>query len=66
MTPGMNARLQRAVGFVRAALGLKQVVQGVSLAGVGLLVIFAGAFTHDVIGSLMMLWGAFFIAGGRL
>ena len=66
MTPGMNARLQRAVGFVRAALGLRQVVQGATLIGVGLLVIFAGAFTHDVIGSLMLLWGAFFMVGGRL
>ena len=66
MTPVETSLLRRVMGYVRAALGLKQVVQGVSLAGVGLLVIFAGAFTHDVIGSLMMLWGAFFMAGGRL
>ena len=66
MTPMMNARLQRALGFVRTVLGLKQVLQGATLIGVGLLVIFAGAFTRDVVGALMLLWGAYLIVGGRL
>ena len=40
MTPVETSLLRRAMGFVRAALGLKQVVQGATLIGVGLLVIF--------------------------
>ena len=66
MTLVKNDWLRRAMGFIRAALGLKQVVQGVTLIAVGLLVIFAGAFARDIVGGLMMLYGAFFIAGGRL
>ena len=73
MTPAMNDRLDRARGFVRAAmglireaLGLKQVVQGGTLIGVGLLVMFAGEFTHYVVGGVMLLYGGYLIAGGKL
>ena len=59
-------KIRRLLDFIRTALGLKQVVQGATLIAVGLLVIFAGAFTRDVVGTLMMLYGGYLIAGGRL
>ena len=66
MTPVRNSWLRRALGFVRAALGLKQVVQGASLIVVGLLVIFGGKPAHYAVGALMMLYGWYLICGGRL
>ena len=67
MTPVMQDRLRSAMVLVRSALGLKQVVRRRRLlVGVGLLVIFAGAFTRDVVGGLMLLYGAYLIVGGRL
>ena len=66
MTPVETSLLRRAMGFVRTALGLRQVVQGATLIGVGLLVIFGGAFARDVVGGLMLLYGAVLIVAGRL
>ena len=66
MTPMENPWLQRAMGFVKSVLGLKEIVQGGALIGVGLLVMFAGEFTHYVVGAIMLLYGGYMIAGGRL
>ena len=59
-------RLSQVLDLVRGFLGIKEVIQGVTLVGVGLLVIFAGAFTQAVVGGLMLLYGGYLIAGGRL
>ena len=58
--------LSRVLDLVRGFLGIKEVIQGVTLVGVGLLVIFAGAFTQAVVGTLMLLYGGYLIVGGRL
>ena len=58
--------LRRVLDLVRGFLGIKEVLQGATLIGVGLLVIFAGAFTHAILGGLMLLYGGYLIGGGRL
>ena len=63
----MTDRLRRAMGFVRTVLGLKQIVQGATLIVGGLLVMFAGPFTHYCFGRAhALVYGAYLICGGRL
>ena len=59
-------RLRRVLDFIGSFLGLENLLQGVTLIAVGLLVIFAGAFTQTVMGVLLMVYGGYLLVGGRL
>ena len=61
-----GSRLRGALDLVRGFLALEQLLQGATLIAVGLLVIFAGAFTQTVAGVLLMVYGGYLIIGGRL
>ena len=52
--------------LIRGFLGLEKLIQGVALIAIGLLVVFAGAFTQTVVGVLIMVSGGYLLVGGRL